>query len=194
MRTDWEHLRMVSASAISPVLAYYTPDEGILAGIGVGLCLQHLCGYEGGRGEFHVLRELFFRQVQERPGRTGPLRGDNLLPLYGYDCEYDEDDICNLLSIYVYNATPVLNGTTVFVPIVATITITTPNACKCQAETQVINERFVVAFQGRTTLPTSVTINQLGMTQGLIKIVCGKSNCYAINSSLSVSIPAEPAA
>lgn len=93
MRTDWEHLRMVSASAISPVLAYYTP-----------------------------------------------------------------------------------------------------NACKCQAETQVINERFVVAFQGRTTLPTSVTINQLGMTQGLIKIVCGKSNCYAINSSLSVSIPAEPAA
>ena len=92
------------------------------------------------------------------------------------------------------NETPVLNGTTVFVPIVATITITTPNACKCQAETQVINERFVVAFQGRTTLPTSVTINQLGMTQGLIKIVCGKSNCYAINSSLSVSIPAEPAA
>lgn len=55
------------------------------------------------------------------------------------------------------------------------------------------NERFVVAFQGRTTLPTSVTINQLGMTQGLIKIICGKSNCYAINSSLSVSIPAEPA-
>ena len=36
--------------------------------------------------------------------------------------------------------------------------------------------------------------NQLGMTQGLIKIVCGKSNCYAINSSLSVSITAEPAA
>jgi hypothetical protein len=59
---------------------------------------------------------------------------------------------------------------------------------------RVINERFVVTFQGRTTLPTSVTINQLGMTQGLIKIVCGKSNCYAINSSLSVSIPAEPAA
>lgn len=32
-----------------------------------------------------------------------------------------------------------------------------------------------------------------GMTQGLIKIVCGKSNCYAINSSLTVSIAA-PAA
>ena len=86
-------------------------------------------------------------------------------------------------------STPVLNGTTVFVPIVATITITTPNACKCQAETQVINERFMVAFQGITTLPASVTIAQLGMTQGLIKIVCGKSNCYAINSSLTVTIP-----
>lgn len=30
MRTDWEHLRMVSASAISPVLAYYTPTKGFL--------------------------------------------------------------------------------------------------------------------------------------------------------------------
>lgn len=55
------------------------------------------------------------------------------------------------------------------------------------------HERFKVAFQGRTTLPASVTINQLGMTQGLIKVVCGKSNCYAINSSLSVSIPAAAA-
>lgn len=84
--------------------------------------------------------------------------------------------------------TPTLNGTTVFVPIVATITIVTPGS-GCNAVTQVINERFVVAFQGITTLPASVTINQLGMTQGLIKIVCGKSNCYAINSSLTVTIP-----
>lgn len=89
------------------------------------------------------------------------------------------------------NEAPVLNGTTVFIPIVATITITTPNACKCQAETQVINERFMVAFQGRTTLPASVTIGQIGITQGLIKVVCGKSNCYAINSSLTVTIPAD---
>lgn len=88
------------------------------------------------------------------------------------------------------NDTPTLNGTTVFVPIVATITITTPNACKCQAETQVITERFVVAFQGVTTLPASVTINQLGSTQRLIKVVCGKSNCFALNVSLTVSIPA----
>lgn len=85
--------------------------------------------------------------------------------------------------------TPVLNGTTVFVPIVASISIVTPG-CGCAATTQVINERFVVAFQGRTTLPASVTITQNGTVQGLIKIVCGKSNCYAINSSLTVSIPA----
>ena len=87
---------------------------------------------------------------------------------------------------YRYEA-PVLDGTTVFVPVVATITIVTPG-CGCSATTQVINERFVVAFQGQTTLPSSVTITQLGSTQGLIKIVCGKSNCYAINSSLTVSI------
>ena len=91
------------------------------------------------------------------------------------------------------NEAPVLNGTTVFVPIVATITIVTPG-CGCKALTQVINERFVVAFQGRTTVPASVTINQLGMTQGLIKVVCGRSNCYAINSSLQVTIPAAVAA
>lgn len=87
------------------------------------------------------------------------------------------------------NETPVLNGTTVFIPIIATITVAMPG---CSA-LQTINERFVVAFQGITTLPASVTINQLGMTQGLIKIVCGKSNRYAINSSLSVSIPAATA-
>lgn len=85
--------------------------------------------------------------------------------------------------------TPVLNETTVFIPIVATITIITPG-CQCNATTQVINERFVVAFQGRTTLPTSITITQNGITQGLIKIICGKSNCYAVNSSLTITISA----
>lgn len=88
------------------------------------------------------------------------------------------------------NETPVLNGTTVFVPIVATITIVTPG-CGCSATTQVIKERFMVAFQGRTAVPTSVTVAQLGTTQGLTKIVCGKSNCYVVNDSLTVTIPAQ---
>lgn len=87
------------------------------------------------------------------------------------------------------NETPVLNGTTVFVPIVATISILMPGC----AAPQTITERFYVAFQGRTALPASVTISQVGLVQGLIKVVCGKSNCYAINSSLTVSIPAQSA-
>lgn len=87
------------------------------------------------------------------------------------------------------NEAPVLNGTTVFVPIVANISILTPGC----AAPRTITERFMVAFQGRTTIPASVTISQLGMTQGLIKIVCGKSSCYVINSSLTVSIPAATA-
>lgn len=92
--------------------------------------------------------------------------------------------------------TPVLQGTTVFIPIVATITITTPNSCRCTAETQVITERFVVAFFGQTALPTAVTITQEGLTQGLYKIVCGKSNCYAIHEGLTITITpgATPAA
>lgn len=93
-------------------------------------------------------------------------------------------------TISYRNETPVLNGTTVFVPIVAAITIAMPG---CSVP-QTITERFMVAFQGRTTLPASVTITPVGMTQGLIKIVCGYSKCYAINSSLTVSIPAPPAA
>lgn len=86
--------------------------------------------------------------------------------------------------------TPILNGNTLFIPIVATITIVTPSK-SCNATTQVINERFVVAFQGITALPSSVSITEVGVTQGLIKVVCGKSNCYAVNSSLIITIPAE---
>ena len=37
-------------------------------------------------------------------------------------------------------------------------------------------------------LPASVTVNQEGLIQGFIKVVCGKSGCYAINASLSVAI------
>ena len=94
------------------------------------------------------------------------------------------------------NETPILNGATVFVPIVATVTIITPNNCGCGATTQTITERFYVAFFGQTALPTAVTITQEGMTQGLIKIVCDKSNCYAINDGLTITITpgATPAA
>lgn len=91
------------------------------------------------------------------------------------------------------NETPILNGTTVFVPVVATVTIVTP-ACGCKAEPQVITERFMIAFQDQTALPTNVTITQEGQTQGLIKIICGRSSCYAINDSLAVTITPPAAA
>lgn len=84
---------------------------------------------------------------------------------------------------------PILNGTTVFVPIVASISIQSPG---CKAP-RTITERFMAAFQGRTAIPASVTITQVGMTQGLFKVVCGKSKNYVINSSITVSIPAAPA-
>lgn len=38
--------------------------------------------------------------------------------------------------------TPVFNGTTVFVPVIATVTIVTPG-CGCKATTQVITEKFM---------------------------------------------------
>lgn len=91
--------------------------------------------------------------------------------------------------------TPVLNGTTVFVPITASITLVSPKCGSCCATTQVIKETFEVAFQGQTALPTAVTVTSEGIVQGLIKICNNKSNTYAINQSLIVSItPATTAA
>lgn len=91
------------------------------------------------------------------------------------------------------NETPVLRGTTVFVPVVARITLVTPG-CGCDANIQTITERFIVAFQDQTALPTSVTITSEGQIQGFIKVVCGKSSCYAINESLSITITPPAAA
>lgn len=80
---------------------------------------------------------------------------------------------------------PILNGTTVFVPVVAKVVISLPGCC---GGTQVIPERFMVAFQGQTALPTAVTVTSVGTQQGLFKINCGKSRCYAVNDSLTVAI------
>ena len=104
-------------------------------------------------------------------------------------CRYICENSTNQPEAFVTykNETPILNGSTVFVPVVATITIVTPG-CGCAATTQVITERFMVAFQGQTAVPTAVTITSEGVTQRLFKIVCGKSNCYAINDSLAVTI------
>lgn len=90
-------------------------------------------------------------------------------------------------SVTYTNETAVLNGSTVFVPILARITITTPGR-GCAATTQVFTERFLVAFQGQTALPTAVTITVDGERQGLVDVCCGSSNRYAVNSSITVTI------
>lgn len=83
--------------------------------------------------------------------------------------------------------TPIFKGTTVFVPIVAKVTIVTPG-CGCAATTQVIVEKFMVAFQEQTGLPTNVVLSTEGQTQELANVSCGSSNCLAIYSSLTVTI------
>lgn len=85
------------------------------------------------------------------------------------------------------HGSPVLNGTTVFVPITATVTIVTPG-CGCAATTQVITEQFEAAFQGQSALPTSISIATEGQVNKLANVQCGSSNCLAIYSSLTVTI------
>ena len=93
------------------------------------------------------------------------------------------------VSIVYTNGTAVLNGTTVFIPITATITIVTPG-CGCKATTQLFTEKFTAAFQGRTALPTSVTITSLGRVQNLSCVNCGKAHSITIEDSLTIAAPA----
>lgn len=82
-----------------------------------------------------------------------------------------------------------LNGTTVFVPITAVITIVTQNNnCGCNAHTQVYSENFVVAIQGQTALPTAVTLTQAGRDQFGSCVNCGRASSYTINDSLLLTI------
>ena len=80
-----------------------------------------------------------------------------------------------------------LNGTTVFVPVTAIITVVTPG-CGCEAKTQLFTENFVVAFQGQTALPTTITISSVGRIQGGSCVKCGRASAYTINDSLVVTI------
>lgn len=81
----------------------------------------------------------------------------------------------------------ILNGSTVFVPIIATVTIVSPS-CGCAATTQVITEKFMAEFQEQTALPTAIVIATEGQTQELANITCGSSKCLAVYSSLTVTI------
>lgn len=84
-----------------------------------------------------------------------------------------------------------VNGTTVFVPIVATISIISPvigNRNVMRAQPLIYTERWVAAFQGQTALPTAVTIASVGRTQKANDVVCGKARGLSIFDSLTVAL------
>ena len=90
-------------------------------------------------------------------------------------------------SVEYTAGTPILNGTTVFVPITARATITVPG-CGCYSKPQLLTEQFYAAFQGYTALPTSVVIESVGRVQNGADVECGCAHSYSINDSLTITI------
>lgn len=88
---------------------------------------------------------------------------------------------------YTYGQ-PILNGTTVFVPITARVFIIIPGDCPCQTDPQVYTEQFYVAFQGQTALPGKVNIESVGRIQNGSDVNCGVANQYSINDSLTITL------
>ncbi len=100
------------------------------------------------------------------------------------------------VSVVYTTGTPKLDRTTVFIPVKAVITIVTQsNPCGCNAHTQLFTENFVVAFQGRTSLPTTVTLTNVGRDIFGSNVNCGCAHSYTINDSLVISLvaPTTPA-
>ncbi len=91
-----------------------------------------------------------------------------------------------LATLEYTTGTPSLNGTTVFVPVTARLTLVTGSGCN--AKTQLFTEQFYVAFQGQTALPTSVTVTSVGRLQGGSCVKCGCAYSYSINDSLTITI------
>lgn len=90
---------------------------------------------------------------------------------------------------------PVLDKTTVFVPVTAYVQIVVPKKCGCGSDVIPYTGRFQVAFQGRTTLPTTTpTIESVGTQKSLACVSNGEANGYVINDSIVVSIGAAAAA
>lgn len=86
-----------------------------------------------------------------------------------------------------------LVGTTLYIPITATITVVTPNGC-CNANTQIFTENFVVAFQGYSGTPTAgPTITNLGRDVQPSCVKCGCAHGVTVNDSLLITLTA-PAA
>lgn len=91
------------------------------------------------------------------------------------------------LATLVYTTgIPVLDGSTVFVPVTARLSVVT--GCGCNAKTQLFTEQFYVAFQGQTAVPTAVTITSVGRVQGGSCVKCGRAYAYSVNDSLTIRI------
>lgn len=87
-----------------------------------------------------------------------------------------------------------LVGTTLYIPITATITVVTPNGC-CNANTQVFSETFVLAFQGYSGPPTvGPTITNLGRDVQPSCVKCGCAYGVTVNDSLLITLTAPTAA
>lgn len=86
-----------------------------------------------------------------------------------------------------------LVGTTLFIPVTATISVITPSNC-CNANTQIFTDTFVLAFQGYSGLPTvGPTITSLGRDIQPSCIRCGCAHGVTVNDALLVTLTA-PAA
>lgn len=86
-----------------------------------------------------------------------------------------------------------LVGTTLFIPITATISVVVPNGC-CNATTQVFTETFVVAFQNYSGLPTvGPTITNIGRDIQPSCVRCGCARGIAVNDSLLITLTAPSA-
>ena len=97
-----------------------------------------------------------------------------------------DSSIQPLATVVYTTGQAVLDGTTVFIPVTAGITVVT--GCGCNAKTQLFTEQFYVAFVGQTALPSSVTLTSVGRLQNGSCVKCGKAFAYSINDSLTVTI------
>lgn len=97
-----------------------------------------------------------------------------------------DSSIQPLATVVYTTGQAVLDGTTVFIPVTARITVVT--GCGCNAKTQLFTEQFYVAFVGQTALPSSVTLTSAGRLQNGSCVKCGKAFAYSINDSLTVTI------
>lgn len=98
-----------------------------------------------------------------------------------------DSSIQPLVTVEYSTGTPILNRTTVFVPVIARLTVVT-QGCGCNAKTQLFTEQFYVAFQGQTAVPTAVTIQSVGRLQGGTCISCGRAYAYSVNDSVIITI------